>query len=108
MNLLSLLIDQPGRKAAIWIRAAWMLLLATLLCFVVMSWAAGFSRGSWESVWKYRDVFLKGWVLTIVISILSLLLSTLIGIVAALARRSRIVPLRSAALLYIEIGRAHV
>ena len=83
----------------------WMLLLATLLCFGVMSWAAGFSRGSWESVWKYRDIFWKGWVLTIVISLLSLCLSTLIGIVAALARRSRILPLRSAALLYIDVVR---
>ena len=104
-RLLSFIIEPAGRKAPVWIRVMWMLLLATLLCFGVMSWAAGFSRGSWESVWKYRDVFWKGWVLTIVISLLSLCLSTLIGIVAALARRSRILPLRSAALLYIDVVR---
>ena len=104
-RLLSFIIEPAGRKAPVWIRVMWMLLLATLLCFGVMSWAAGFSRGSWESVWKYRDVFWKGWFLTIVISLLSLCLSTLIGIVAALARRSRILPVRSAALLYIDVVR---
>jgi polar amino acid transport system permease protein len=105
MNLKLLLIDQPGSKSSAWIRSAWMFLLASLLCCGVMSWAAGFSSGAWDSVWKYRNVFWKGWGLTIVISVLSLLLSTLIGIVAALARRSRILPLRSVALLYIDVVR---
>lgn len=104
-RFLSFIIEPAGRKAPVWIRGMWILLLATLLCFGVMSWAAGFSQSSWESVWKYQDVFWKGWFLTIVISLLSLCLSTLIGIVAALARRSRILPLRSTALIYIDVVR---
>lgn len=86
----------------------WMAVLAmfgSLLCAGVLSGAAGFTRGGWESVWAYRDVFWKGWLLTIVISFLSLLLSALIGLLIALARRSRLIPLRAAALLYVEILR---
>ena len=80
-----------------------LILLATaLLCSSVMGGAAGVSQKGWESVWSYRGVFWKGWLLTIVISLLALLSSCLIGLAIALARRSRILPLRSAALLYVE------
>ena len=65
----------------------------------------GAGINGWESVWQYRAVFWKGWLLTIVVSLLTLVLSTLIGILVALARRSRILPLRSIAILYVELIR---
>ena len=81
------------------------LLLAGILTTGVMGGSAGVSQGGWASVWKYRDVFWQGWLLTILISLLSLAASSLIGLGTALARRSRFLPLRSASLLYVEVVR---
>ncbi len=82
----------------------WMILIS-VLCVLVLSAAAGGSLGGWESVWHYREVFWKGWLLTILLASLSLLLSSVIGLSVALARRSRILPLRAAALLIVEVIR---
>jgi polar amino acid transport system permease protein len=82
-----------------------LLLGISALCSLVMGGAAGVTRKGWESVWFYRTVFWNGWLLTIWISLLSLLLSTGLGILVALARRSHILPLRSASILYVELIR---
>lgn len=59
----------------------------------------------WESVWAYREAFLKGWLTTIFISLASLFLSLLIGIFTALLKKS-VLPLGSfLAKLYIEVIR---
>ena len=57
---------------------------------------------NWEAIWGYRQKFLQGWLMTVVISAVSLAASLLIGLVAALARRSSFLPLRYAAALYVE------
>ena len=108
MNLSSLLMETGGGSSPRWLRVLWILLLLillTALCTFVMGGAAGVTRKGWESVWQYRMVFWNGWLLTIGISLLSLVLSTLIGVLVALARRSRILPFRSAAILYVEVIR---
>jgi polar amino acid transport system permease protein len=58
------------------------------------------------AVWKYREKFLQGWLLTIAISLASLVLSTVIGLCFALARRARLVPLRYLSILYVELIRS--
>jgi polar amino acid transport system permease protein len=108
MNLktLSLLVIEPrGKQVSGGMRLLWLLLLLSLFCFGVMSWASGLSPAGWESVWKYRGVLWRGWLLTIGISLMALFTSTLIGILVALSRRSRILPLRSVAVLYVEVIR---
>lgn len=57
---------------------------------------------NWDSIWEYRRKFLQGWLMTVAISAASLVASLLIGLVAALARRSAFLPLRYSAMLYIE------
>lgn len=57
---------------------------------------------NWEAIWGYRQKFLQGWLMTVVISAVSLGASLLIGLVAALARRSLFLPLRYSAVLYVE------
>jgi polar amino acid transport system permease protein len=42
----------------------------------------------WANVWEYRQLFFHGWLVTIGISIASLLLSLLIGAIAAVCARS--------------------
>lgn len=60
---------------------------------------------SWQSIWEYRALFLKGWGITILLSIASLGLSVLIGIIAALMKRSGVFLISLIAKLYIEIIR---
>ena len=89
------------------LRCVWLFLLLLLaaLCTLLLSGAAGISRGGWSAVWHYREVFWQGWLLTILLSLISLALSSVIGLGVALGRKSPLLPLRSAALLYIEVIR---
>ena len=60
---------------------------------------------NWEAIWQYRQKFVQGWLMTVALSAASLLLSLIIGLLAALARRSSFLPLRYSAVLYVEIVR---
>ena len=62
-------------------------------------------RWNWSAVYRYRQNLLSGWLVTIGLSLVSLLLSTLIGLVFALARRSSLLPLRNFGHLYVELVR---
>lgn len=59
----------------------------------------------WESVWAYRQLFLKGWLTTIQLSLASLLLSLLIGLFAALLKRSEFPIGVMLTKIYIEVIR---
>jgi polar amino acid transport system permease protein len=60
---------------------------------------------NWLAVWQYRQKFLQGWLVTVLISAAALSLSLLIGIFFALARCSRLLLLRYLAIIYIEVVR---
>jgi polar amino acid transport system permease protein len=60
---------------------------------------------NWEAVWQYRQKLLQGWLMTVAISAAALLASLVIGLLAALARRSAFLPLRYSAVLYVEAVR---
>jgi polar amino acid transport system permease protein len=60
---------------------------------------------NWEAIWQYRQKFVQGWLMTLALSAASLLLSLIIGLLAALARRSAFLPVRYSAVLYVEIVR---
>jgi polar amino acid transport system permease protein len=62
-------------------------------------------RWNWAAVLNYRSTLLSGWFMTLAISITSLLLSTFIGVIFALARRSETLPLRYFGHIYIELVR---
>jgi polar amino acid transport system permease protein len=59
----------------------------------------------WDSIYPYRQMFLRGWLTTIVISVAALVLSVLIGLFFALGQRSHFLPLRYASKIYIEVVR---
>jgi polar amino acid transport system permease protein len=59
----------------------------------------------WNSVFQYREMFLSGWLATILISLASLGLSSLIGLFFALAQRSHFLPLRYFSKIYVETVR---
>ena len=59
----------------------------------------------WESVWKYRANLMRGFQMTILLSLGSLALSVVIGLFFGLAQGSRLIPLKLFARFYIEIIR---
>ncbi|MBI4664130.1 MAG: amino acid ABC transporter permease [Verrucomicrobia bacterium] len=60
---------------------------------------------NWASVYRYRQKFIQGWLMTILICLASLGLSSLIGLFFALTQRSRWLPLRYFSRIYIEVVR---
>jgi polar amino acid transport system permease protein len=99
----------PGedRNESSWKRslAAWaptLLLVALLFYFSFHQLAY---HWNWPSIYKYRSNLLSGWLVTIAVSLVSLLISTLIGLGFALVRRSRFLPLRNFGHLYVELVR---
>jgi len=93
----------PGKPVARAARAvSWCLvalLAAGLFSFAFTQLHYGWN---WEAIWVYRAKFVQGWLVTLVISVISLATSLLIGVITALARRSMLLPLRYAAALYVE------
>lgn len=76
-----------------------LLLAAASYAFLqVLTW-------SWSGVWTYREVFWKGWLNTVWISLAALILSVLIGSGAALLRRSRYPALSVVSSAYVELIR---
>jgi polar amino acid transport system permease protein len=95
------LFDRAEKPASAWAKAAavgGLALAYSALCF----WIFSSSVRDWEKIWNYQTVFLNGWLTTIGISAAALVLSTLFGVGAALARRSSFLPLKYSAVLYVE------
>ena len=63
------------------------------------------TRWNWTGVFRYRDKFLQGYELTMVISAAALVLSTILGMVSALAGRAPFLPLRYANRIYVDLVR---
>ncbi|MCO5062697.1 MAG: amino acid ABC transporter permease [Kiritimatiellae bacterium] len=90
----------------VWLRAAYS---AAILLLLSVGFYFAFAQiayhWNWRGVWNYRARFVSGWFTTLGISALSLVLSTAIGLLAALARRSSVLLLRQSALIYVELIR---
>jgi polar amino acid transport system permease protein len=99
--VLGIFLDQPRAPAPRWVRIV--TAMALFLAFSFVSWTllAG-SLPNGKSVWNYRQAFWNGWLLTIGLSAVSLVLSTIIGLLAALAKRSNILIIRYLSIGYIE------
>ncbi len=59
----------------------------------------------WENVWHYRSNMIQGFFTTIAITLVSLVLSLVIGLFFGLAQRSRVIMLRILCRVYIEVVR---
>ena len=59
----------------------------------------------WATVWRYRQKFIDGYKLTILISVCALALSLVFGMLSALAGRSRVLALRHVNRVYIDLVR---
>ena len=89
-----------------WVR--WLNFGAALLLVAVVVYVpfTGLNTSwNWPLVYRYRDKFFQGYVLTIEISLAALVLSTVFGAVSALAGRARFLPLRYVNRIYVDLVR---
>ncbi len=102
----SLMIEKKGEPVSWFVRLTNILILV-LLFYGLFSF--GFSRLSytfrWGSVWKYRNNLIDGFIMTILLSLASLVLSVLLGFLFAIAQKSRILLIRYFSRAYIEVIR---
>lgn len=89
-----------------WAVAAFVVLLTVIFAglltfFLTLSGSAG----NWDAVWKYREVFLRGWLLTIFLSAASLVLSVVFAAGIVMLRRAAFVPARAMGSLFVEVVR---
>lgn len=84
----------------------WVQLFTLFLLFCGISFFVFYSQTyHWEEVWKYRWLFVNGWITTVQISILNLFFSLFIGVFCALALRSGVFLLEVPIRIYIEVIR---
>ena len=77
-----------------------------LVLLIVLVWVCLVSlHFNWTVVWDYRVDLFKGWVVTVEITAVALVLSTLGGFLLALCQRSFVLPLRYFAKVLVEIVR---
>ena len=90
-------------KSAFWLNFSISALLFSGLIWLIFS-ALGYDL-MWGSVWDYRVSFLKGYGMTILLSVAALFLSTTLGIIVGLIQQSKIILLRMLARSYVEFIR---
>lgn len=78
-----------------------LVVLVVVLFFGFAAWQLQ-HRWQWERMFEYRNKFAFGFAVTVMISVFSLFLSLLIGIISALGRRSEILFLRYLSAFYVE------
>lgn len=91
-------------RAQLWLNATLVLAIGILLgSFALdranLSW-------QWDLLTPYWRLYVDGWKTTITLSTCSLITSAAIGVALALSRRSRILPLRYAAVCVVELIRS--
>jgi polar amino acid transport system permease protein len=102
MNGLSNRVAAPGRLSQL---AAALVAAAMVAAVFYFSFHQITYRWNWQAVLNYRSTLFSGWVMTLLISVTSLVLSTIVGVIFALARRSEILPLRYFGHIYVELVR---
>ena len=90
----------PSARWANFAAAALLIALVLVIPFLLLN-----IQWNWAPIWKYRQKFIDGYLLTLVISCASLVLSTVLGVLSALAGRARFLPLRYVNRIYIDLVR---
>jgi polar amino acid transport system permease protein len=99
--------NTPGAQPpALWIKALNFFVagLAITLVFYFSFHRLAY-QFQWSAVYNYRQMFLRGWLTTISISLAALAASAALGLFFALAQRSRFLPLRYFSKIYVEVVR---
>lgn len=85
---------------------AWAVVLSVVCVMVVYGVFAIIQyRWQWEGIWLRRELILKGWGLTIIISAVALVASIAIGMVLMMGQRSPFIPVRQLSRAIVELVR---
>lgn len=79
--------------------------LAVVFAVILSSLMRLTSVAGWEAVAEYRPLLIRGWWLTVGLSVASLFVSTIFGMLLALGRRSPWTPIRDLCRIYVELIR---
>lgn len=81
------------------------IVVAVLLGLLLLAFRSSGYEFQWEGVWESRGMFLRGWLVTIGMSLAALVLSALVGLLAAVALASRFRLVEALARVYVELVR---
>ncbi|WP_321314502.1 amino acid ABC transporter permease [Halarcobacter sp.] len=110
MNIKKLFIHEKGLKGdkkvdkPIYLFNLFLLTILVSVTFYLMFKNVSYSF-NWDSVYEYRQKFIDGFFITIIISFFALILSFIIGLFFAYAQNSKLLILRYFSKFYIEIIR---
>lgn len=84
---------------------AHLIVVALVIAAVVVAFSRVNYAWNWSAVWDYRQKFVQGWLVTVAMSLAALVMSTIIGGVAAIMLRSRNPLVEATARTYVELIR---
>jgi len=84
-----LLVPTGGSASTFVVALNWLLALLLLAALFTFSFQQLLYHWNWGAVYRYRAKLIQGWTVTVLISLVSLGVSTMLGVAIALARRSR-------------------
>lgn len=84
---------------------SYVLIIGIILLFIFIGFNNLDYELRWDKVYKYRANLYRGFGMTIIISLISLIFSVIIGLFFGISRRSRFIPLKVLSKIYIEIVR---
>lgn len=100
------LFSPKNREPSLFARVFHYLLAFALLTLVfTFAFQQSLYAWNWRAVFKYWRVFAQGWLITVAISVVALVISSTLGLLLALARRSRMLALHYASRIYVELIR---
>ncbi|MCH6256915.1 amino acid ABC transporter permease [Puniceicoccaceae bacterium K14] len=73
--------------------------------FVFLAFTAIDYNWNWSSVFQYKKKFIDGWLISVGISFVTLFFSLIVGFLAAMGKRSTLLPIKYVASIYIELVR---
>jgi len=86
-------------------RFAHLVVIAVVVGLVSLAFARVNYAWNWAGVWEYRAKFLHGWLTTVGLSLASLVVSTLIGGIAAVCLQSKTPLVEAVGRVYVELIR---
>ncbi|MGI8604387.1 MAG: amino acid ABC transporter permease [Verrucomicrobiales bacterium] len=92
-----------SRRGWHWTVAIVLIALFSWFC-VALLWHLA-PEWDWRTLWRYRIILWRGWLLTLIISVSALFGSTLVGLLLMLGQRSGIAPLKIACRSFLELVR---
>ncbi|MEM9158202.1 MAG: amino acid ABC transporter permease [Verrucomicrobiota bacterium] len=73
--------------------------------FTYFVFAAADYHWDWSSIYEYRQKFVNGWLASLLVSLAALFVSLLVGAATVIIQKSRFLPLRYSATIYVELVR---